>query len=112
MTLPCRIGITAEERSLPQTLTISLRLELPLESAARSQKLKDTLDYSEIITGIRSLAAGREYVLAESLAEDIAQMALKYEPIQAVEVKVGKKVFSDIGSVGACIYRNRANPNS
>lgn len=105
MRVACRIGTTAEERAFPQILSISLRLETCLEQAAKSDSLDNTVDYASIIESIRSICQSNVFTLAESLAGKIAEEALRHPMSTAVEVRVGKKVFLDIESVGASIYR-------
>lgn len=105
--LPCRVGITAEERAFPQLLTVCLWLELPLAKAGNSDSLHDTLDYAAIIEATRSACSVGEFQLVERVAEIIAAAALKNPLLEAVRVKVGKKVFAGIKSVGACIHRQK-----
>lgn len=105
--VPCRVGITAQERSFPQVVTLSIKLFFPLESAGKSDNLHQTVDYATLIKGIRHLLGKKEYHLIEAVAEDVAQFTLKNMKIEATEIHAGKKVFTEIKSVGAVIFRTR-----
>lgn len=100
-----RVGITAEERAHPQTLTLQLKIFLDLKKAGRTDDLHSTLDYAAVTESIKTLLEQKEFLLVEKVAKDIADKILKEKIVMGIEVKVGKKVFSNIASVGACITR-------
>lgn len=102
-----RVGITVEERAHPQAVTLSLKIFLDLKPAGQRDDLDATLDYAVIVQMIKTLLEQKEFLLVEKIAESIADKILKEKIAMGVEVKVGKKVFHDIGSVGACITRTK-----
>ena len=105
--VPCRVGITQHERDLPQILSISIRIYLPLYEAGRSDNLKLTADYAEIVQKIQTAIQSKEFHLVEAVAELVASKVLEEKKALAVDVNVGKKVFSDIASIGTHIHRSR-----
>lgn len=108
MEISCRIGTTVEERAFPQILTVSIRINTSLAKAGKSDSLTDTVDYAAMIEEAKTICSKREFVLVEKVAEVIAETALKINTVTAAEVKVGKKVFPGIESVGAYIYREKS----
>lgn len=103
-----RIGTTPEERAHPQTLTISVRLACDLARAGRSDDLSDTVDYADLTERIRRLLGNREFKLVESVAEEVAAIALGFPLVKNVLVEVRKKPFADTEAVGVVVHRSRA----
>ena len=108
MEVPCRIGISPQERGFPQILLISLTIEMSLAIAGKSDELTDTIDYAQTINEVKSLSSENEFNLVEALAEKIAEGVLKNFRAKSVSVKVEKKVFAGIKSVGVIISRTRS----
>jgi len=90
LVLPCRIGVTEEERAATQRLIVSLTLDLDLSDAGASDRLEDTLDYRLVEQRIEELATGSGYSLLERLAETIAAACLDFPRVLAVRVWVEK----------------------
>ena len=107
MELSARIGTTESERVFPQILRISVKIYLPLRRAGQTDSLNETVDYAQIIENIRNQTQQRTYVLAETIAEEIAGVALTPAVALAVEVEVCKKVFEGIEAVGVFIRREK-----
>ena len=102
------LGVLPEERTTPQTITVDLELETNIQPAAASRSLADTVDYAALATAIRTLTEDAEHLLVETLAEDIAALALKDQRVSGVTVMVGKpEALADADSVGVTIYRCR-----
>jgi len=66
----CRVrtGTTAEERLEAQDCLVDVELEHDLGRAARSDDVRDTLDYSRVFDLVQALAGTGEYALLESFA--------------------------------------------
>lgn len=103
----CRIGTTKEERAFPQILRISLRIEISLDKAGKTDDLKFSVDYTDIIKDVRRALTQQEFNLIEAVAEKTAKIILGHTLVQAVEISVGKKIFSGIESVGAFVRREK-----
>jgi dihydroneopterin aldolase len=84
------IGVSPEERTMKQRLSVDVEVETDIRDAARTDSLKDALDYSEIVSIVVSLAANRDYHLIETLAEQIATRVLADLNSDVVRVVVRK----------------------
>ena len=66
------IGVTPEERTMKQRLSIDVEIATDTSQAARSDSLKDALDYSKVATVVREVCRSREFHLIETVAELLA----------------------------------------
>ena len=89
--VPCRVGCTDPERATPQSLRVGVRLYCPtLRDAGVADDLEKTVDYrlaGEMIDAVQ----GREYLLIESVAEVLAEVALRNPLVDHVTVSVRKR---------------------
>jgi dihydroneopterin aldolase len=102
------VGVTEEERAVPQTLLVNLDLQVDTVAAGASDDLADTVDYGDIATTVADLIRGMRPSLLEHLAERIAGAMEDYPKITgiAVEVmKVNPPIPEKLGSVGVRIER-------
>ena|SRR2546428_8212314 len=84
------IGVTPEERTMKQRLSIDLEVLTDAARAAQSDSLKDALDYSKITTLAMEVCRSRDFHLIESLAELLASRILSDFPTPQVRVLVRK----------------------
>lgn len=97
-----RHGVYAHEREDGQDFTIDLRLRMPLNVAAASDDVDDTVHYGELAEKVAEVVAGEPVNLIETLAERIAAVALADPRVHAVTVTVHKPhapialTFSDV----------------
>ena len=104
----CIIGINPEERRNKQDVLINLALSLDLRAAGRSDAIEDTVDYSEIKKRIISEVENSQFLLAEALAQRIADICLQEPAVQQVQVTVEKPTALRFArSVGVEITRGR-----
>jgi D-erythro-7,8-dihydroneopterin triphosphate epimerase len=90
LALRCIIGIYPEERREKQDIVINVAMECDLRKAGRSDELEDTVDYKNIKKAILKLVEKSQFQLIESLAENIADLALADEKVQQVSVTIDK----------------------
>lgn len=103
------IGVPAEERAYIQRVDANLVLKLPLEKAAHSGNVADTICYATVAKQIGELAASREWILVEQLAESICQMLFaNYQQLRELSVEIKKLVVPLTDSVGVCLHRVRS----
>lgn len=88
--LHCRVGVPPEERSEPQPIIVDLTLEFDLSRAAGSGSVADTIDYDGVLTVIEEIAASREWVLIESIAEAMCDEVLARYSAKAVRILLRK----------------------
>jgi dihydroneopterin aldolase len=86
-----RHGVLPAETARGQDFEVTVRLELPLAEAGRTDDLSRTVDYRAVHEIVRGVMDGPPRQLVEALAEAIAADLLKFfPPVQAVEVEVVK----------------------
>ena len=91
MRYECTIGATDEERLYPQMLEVDLEVEVDLAAAARSDALRDTVDYGLLVGLIERTVEGGSYNLLEGLAGALVSAVFAVAPaIDAVTVRVRK----------------------
>jgi len=106
--VPTRLGVTEDERSRPQEVTIDLAIALDLRSAGASDDLNDTVDYGQLTTEVAELVSSSETRLLETLAEKIAGHVCTFTRIDRVTVEIAKAappVQEDVGSIAVRITR-------
>lgn len=86
----CRVGVTPQERRLPQELLITVTLHADLRRACRTDDLRHTIDYSVLKKTILTEGESKPFKLIERLAERIAELSLLFPQVQQVEVRVQK----------------------
>lgn len=105
-----RHGVYEHERENGQEFTVDLRLRMPLDQAAASDDVADTVHYGELAEKVAAVVAGEPVNLIETLAERIADVALSDARVRTVTVTVHKPhapialTFSD---VAVTVHRSR-----
>jgi len=84
------IGVTTEERTIRQRLSIDIEILTDSAHAARSDSIKDALDYSKVAVLVRDVCQGRDFHLIETLAELLASRILAEFATPQVRVLVRK----------------------
>ena len=84
------IGVTPEERTIRQRLSIDIEIFVDSAKAARNDSLKDAIDYSKIATLVMQVCGSRDFHLIETLAELLASRILVDFPTPQVRVLVRK----------------------
>jgi FolB domain-containing protein len=106
----CIIGTRPEERRRSQEITIDVCLHVDLAEPGRSDRLKDTVDYSHLAREITVMAESSSYELLERLAEEVASLALAHPKVERVEVKVSKPRALPRGRAAVVeIFRDRSS---
>ena len=108
LTVDAILGILPEERVQAQRVVINLTIFTDTQPAAKSHNIADTVNYAELSSRAAQLTVEGEYLLIESLVEDLAALTLDHPTAKAVTVRVEKpQAVSAAGSVGVEIYRQR-----
>jgi len=82
------IGITEEERSVPQPISVDIELTCNINTC--SDNLYDTIDYDALCKKIMEIGRTTSLNLIEALAEKIVQNALQDAMVTSVLVRVKK----------------------
>jgi dihydroneopterin aldolase len=84
------IGVTKEERTIPQWLSIDIEFAIDNVRAAKADSIKDAIDYSDVAGAVSDVCGSKEFHLIETVAEKIAARLLADFPIPQVRVLVRK----------------------
>jgi len=104
------VGINPDERINRQDVLLNLSLEADLRPAARSDDIRDAVNYRTIAKDVIEFVEQSQFNLVEALAESVAALCLQDERVTRVRVslqKPGALRFAE--SVGVTIERTRAN---
>lgn len=86
----CTIGTRPHERETRQKILINIELACNLAPAGRSDRLRDTVNYSDLRHRIVGMAQGSSFLLLERLAEETARLCLADPRVLKVAVTVDK----------------------
>lgn len=106
--VPARIGVTEQERGVPQTVIVDLDLDVDLSAAAASDDLADTVDYDRLSSYVAELVRTSGSKLLEHLAGSIATSVCALSGVDRVTVEVSKEsppVREDVGEIAVRITR-------
>jgi len=70
------IGVTPEERTMKQRLSIDVEILTDAGRAAQTDSLKDALDYSQVAILVMEVCRSRDFHLIETLADLLAARIL------------------------------------
>ena len=83
-------GVNPEERTQGQWFVVDMRVELNLSKPGRSDRLDDTVNYTDLYQTVKAVVEGEAYNLLEAVAEAIARQVLVSFPVSAVWARVTK----------------------
>jgi dihydroneopterin aldolase len=84
-------GVLSDEQSLGGKFEVDVELFCDLSKGAKSDNLKDTVDYERVYDCIRNIILGKKRFLLESLAQAIASGILKnFALVRSATVRVRK----------------------
>lgn len=90
LTLRCIIGVFPEERREKQDVIINVMMECDFSDAARTDLLKNAVDYKGIKKQIVALVEKSRFQLLETLADRIAHLCMAEPRVRRVTVTVDK----------------------
>lgn len=101
------IGIHHDEMHDTQPVRVDLAAGLPRSLACDTDRIGDTIDYSEVRTALKEMLKTHRFRLLEALAEAIANLLLTRFGAHWVRVSVTKPhKFDDVEGVGVMIERS------
>ena len=84
-------GVLSDEQSLGGKFEVDVDLYVDLRRGARTDDLKQTVNYERVYDFIKQLVLGKKYLLIEALAETIADGLLDgFKRLSKVVVRVRK----------------------
>ena len=104
-------GVNPEEKALGQPYLVDLTVELDLQGPGLTDRLEDTVNYTELYRAVRGVLEGESKNLLEAAAQAVAKRILDEFPVESVRVRVSKPQPPIRGSVlenaSVEIYRRR-----
>jgi len=100
------IGIFEWEREVKQIISVDIEMDFDNKKAARSDDIKDALDYKKVGKRVVAFIEGSKVKLVESLAEKVAKIVLKEFPVSKLVLTLSKPgALRGSESVGISITR-------
>jgi dihydroneopterin aldolase len=90
LSLYTHVGVTEAEREIGQRLLLDLRLDVGDVDATLTDRLEDTIDYSEVCQMANLVAQQRTYKTLERLCTAIADRLLENYDAHSVWIKAAK----------------------
>lgn len=84
------IGVNEWERKQKQEVLVSVELQYDVSKAAKTDNIKDAVDYGELARKIIVLGERSSYFLIEKLANAILELVLSEKKVVAAKVRVEK----------------------
>lgn len=84
-------GVLSDEQSLGGKFEVDVDLMCDLSKGAKTDSLRQTVDYERVYDSIKELVLGKKYLLVEALANTIAAGILKnFKQVKKIVVRVRK----------------------
>ena len=85
-------GISAAERQTGRRFEVDVELVVDMDRPAKSDKLKDTVNYTEVYRTVEELVEQNRFALLETIAVRLANQILGKFRSKEVTVRVRKKI--------------------
>ncbi len=92
MTFYCYHGISAAERQTGRRFEVDVELMVDMDKPARTDKLKDTVNYTEVYRIVEQIVLQNSFALLETIAVRLANQILKKFKPKEVVIRVRKKI--------------------
>ncbi|MEH6470541.1 MAG: dihydroneopterin aldolase [Halopseudomonas sp.] len=84
------IGIYDWERKIRQRVNLDLEMGTDIRQAAASEDIENTLNYKSVSKRLIDFIEHSEFLLVETMAEQIAQIVLDEFPVPWLRLRLGK----------------------
>jgi dihydroneopterin aldolase len=85
-------GVSAAERQTGRRFEVDVELAVDMEKPARSDRLKDTVNYTEVYRTVEQIVLQNSFSLLETIAVRLANQILRKFKPQEVTIRVRKKI--------------------
>ena len=85
-----RVGVAEEERREPQECLVDVELECDLTAAARSDDVRDTIDYARVFDLLQGLSRDEDFALLERFAGRLEEEIRRIVRCEALLIRVKK----------------------
>jgi 7,8-dihydroneopterin aldolase/epimerase/oxygenase len=111
LSLHAHHGVLPYEGKVGQSFMIDLKLDIDLSTAARTDKVADTVSYDQVVATATETFTSQKFKLIEAAAGKVADAILaKFPRVRAVEVTIHKPhapIAATFNDVGVSITRKR-----
>ena len=102
------IGIYDWERTIKQKIVLDIEMAFDIKKAANTDDITYTLDYKAVSDRIVEFVEASEFLLVETLIEEISKILLNEFPTPWVKITLNKKgAISRAQDVGIIIQRGQ-----
>ena len=109
LVVQAEIGVHRHEKRRRQPVRININLTVEESSQPLDDQVGNVVDYETLVEGVRAVIEAGHINLVETLAEQIAGLALLDNRVLSARVRVEKlQVMKDAESVGVEIERRRS----
>lgn len=84
------IGIYDWEREIRQTVSLDLDMATDIRPAAATEDISKTLDYKAVSKRLIAFIEDAEFLLIETMAEEVAAIVLTEFPVSWLRLRLGK----------------------
>ncbi|HEY5716939.1 MAG TPA: dihydroneopterin aldolase [Motiliproteus sp.] len=84
------IGIYDWERKIRQKVNLDLEMGTDIRQAAASEDIDKTLNYKSVSKRLIEFIEGSEFLLVETMAEEIATLVRQEFPVRWLKLRLGK----------------------
>ncbi|KAA0873559.1 dihydroneopterin aldolase [Nitrincola tapanii] len=84
------IGIYDWEREIRQTVSLDLEMGTDIRAAAATENIENTLNYKSVSKRLIAFIAESEFLLVETMAEEIAQIVMEEFNVPWLRLRLSK----------------------
>jgi dihydroneopterin aldolase len=114
LTLHAYHGVMPHEAKVGQSFSIDMLLDIDLSTAARSDKVADTVSYDKVVDCAKTAFSAQRFRLIEAAAGSVADAVLAEFPrVLSIEVTIHKPhapIAATFSDVGVRLSRKRGRP--
>lgn len=85
-------GVSAAERETGRRFEVDAELYFPVARAAKTDRLKNTIDYTKVYNWVEKVIRENHFALLETVAERLATVILTNFNVTRVTIRVRKKI--------------------
>jgi dihydroneopterin aldolase len=103
------IGIYDWEREVRQAVSLDLEMGTDIREAAATEDIENTLNYKSVSKRLITFIEGSEFLLVETMAEEVAQLVMQEFGVRWLRLRLGKPgAIRGARDVGVLIERGEA----
>ncbi|WP_297185796.1 dihydroneopterin aldolase [uncultured Porticoccus sp.] len=100
------IGVYDWERQVRQIVSLDLEMGADISRAADTDDIQYTLDYKAVADRLTAFVGGSEFLLLETMAEQVATIVLMEFSVPWLRLRIGKPgAIAEADDVGVLIER-------